>query len=160
MDLAFDLYIEDLKNKEGSSISQKEILQQDLEKLDKKIGRLIDLRIEENIEEATFKEKHTKLLKEKVDLELMMSQVKEENLEITLELLEEYKQAREITLLQQDIDPDHIQFGLYEYSQYALKNGSDQEKREIVKAMVNNLYIQNRFVSSKPLSRNDTGIST
>lgn len=74
--------------------------------------------------------------------------------------MEEYKHAREITLLQQDIDPDHIQFGLYEYSQYALKNGSIQEKREIVKAVGDIFYIQNRFISSKPVSRNDIGIST
>ncbi len=130
MDLAFDLYIEDLKNKEGSSISQKEIIQQDLEKLDKKIGRLIDLRIEENIEEATFKEKHTKLLKEKVDLELMMSQVKEENLEITLELLEEYKNRS--CSFQEMIRCDDFQV-----------------KRDLLNSALSNLCIGNQKVLSK-----------
>jgi hypothetical protein len=62
--------------------------------------------------------------------------------------IEEYKQAREITLLQQDIDPNHIQFGLYEYSQYALKNGSIQEKREVVKAVGELLYIHDKFISN------------
>lgn len=60
----------------------------------------------------------------------------------------EYKKAREMTLLQQDIDPDHVQFGLYEYSQYALNNGSDKEKKEIVKSFCKQLYVKDKFVSS------------
>lgn len=74
-----------------------------------------------------------------------------QTIKITSELeryMDEYKKAREITLLQQDIDPDHVEFGLYEYAQYALKNGSIQEKREIIKSMGTQLFISNQFISS------------
>lgn len=63
--------------------------------------------------------------------------------------IREYEKAREITLLQQDIDPDHVTFGLNEYAHYALRNGSIDEKREIVKALSRGLFISNKFVSSK-----------
>ncbi len=74
-----------------------------------------------------------------------------QTINITPELkryMNEYEKAREITLLQQDIDPDHIQFGIYEYSQYALKNGSIEEKREVITSIKTQLYIHNQFISS------------
>lgn len=65
--------------------------------------------------------------------------------------IEEYKKTREMILLEQDIDPDHKPLDIVEYSRYALRNGSMQEKREIVNAFGNMLYIHNQFVSSAPL---------
>lgn len=62
--------------------------------------------------------------------------------------IEQYKKARETILLQQDIDPDKMKFGIYEYAQFALKNGSIKEKQEIVKAISKRLKIRNRSICS------------
>ena len=64
--------------------------------------------------------------------------------------VEEYRKAREMILLQQDIDPNHNPMDIFEYSRYALRNGKIQEKREIVKSL-GALYIHRQFVSSSPL---------
>ena len=49
--------------------------------------------------------------------------------------MEAYRKTREIVLLERDISPGYELPSLPEYSRYALKNGSMQEKREIVKAL-------------------------
>ena len=63
-------------------------------------------------------------------------------------IMGEYEKAREITLLSQDIDPNHLIFGLFEYAQYALKSGSNQEKREIIKSVSEHLFIKNMYIAS------------
>lgn len=63
------------------------------------------------------------------------------------QFVDEYKKIREMILLRQDIDPEYKPFDFFEYSQYALKNGSYIEKRELIKSF-GSLYIHNRFVSS------------
>lgn len=65
--------------------------------------------------------------------------------------LEEYGKMRSMILLQQDIDPNHQPLDLFEYAKYALHNGSLEEKRELINALGENLYIHDRFVSSSPV---------
>lgn len=90
-DLAFDLYIEDLKNNHQSKGNQRTLLQQQIDAVDKKLERLLDLRLEENIDKEKYQEKQKKLKNEKTDLEIALSEVKDANLETTLEQLLDFK---------------------------------------------------------------------
>lgn len=64
--------------------------------------------------------------------------------------IEDYKKAREMILLSQDINPDHKPMNIMEYARYALHNGSMEEKREIVITLGKILYLHERFLSSTP----------
>lgn len=74
--------------------------------------------------------------------------------------IEVYKKTREMILIEQDIDPDSKPLELTEYARYAFKNGSMQEKREIVKALGRPLYIHDRSVCSMPNKLTDTKASS
>lgn len=65
--------------------------------------------------------------------------------------MEEYKKMREMILLQQDINPEHQPLDIKEYAKYALRNGSTEEKREVVKAFGNLLYLHRQIVCSAPI---------
>ena len=64
----------------------------------------------------------------------------------------EYEKVREVILLNQDIDPDYRPLDIYEYSKYALRSGTIDEKREIIKALGGLLYIHQQFVCSSPVN--------
>lgn len=66
--------------------------------------------------------------------------------------MEEYKKMREMILLQQDINPEHQPLDIKEYAKYALRNGSMEEKREVVKAFGNLLYLHRQIVCSAPIN--------
>lgn len=65
--------------------------------------------------------------------------------------MEEYRKTREMILLQQDINPDHKPLDTNEYAKYVLNNGSTQEKRELIRAFGEILYIHNQNVSSSKI---------
>lgn len=67
--------------------------------------------------------------------------------------IEEYSKTREIILLERDISPGYELPPLPEYSRYALKNGSMQEKREIIKALDGPLCIHNKSVCQCPTAK-------
>lgn len=60
-----------------------------------------------------------------------------------------YKCAREIILLNQDIDPDHQPLNFFEYFKYGLSNGTNQERRALAKLLGDKLYIRYKKVSSE-----------
>ena len=68
------------------------------------------------------------------------------------EYIAEYEKVRKVILLNQDIDPDSTPLDIYEYSKYALRSGTVDEKREIIKALGGLLYIHQRFVCSSPVN--------
>lgn len=68
--------------------------------------------------------------------------------------IDEYRRTREMILLQQDINPDHKPLNIIEYAKYALRNGEKQEKREIIKALGNTMYIHNRGICSSLTASN------
>ena len=90
-DLAFDIYIDELKSNYQNKSDQREILVKQIANLDKKLSRLLDLRLEEAIDKDSFLEKQRSLKSEKAELEIALLQVKEHKLETTLELLLDFK---------------------------------------------------------------------
>ncbi|MDZ4786720.1 MAG: recombinase family protein [bacterium] len=48
----------------------------------------------------------------------------------------------------QDINPDNKPISLMDYSNYAFRNGTMQEKREITNVLKRQLYIHNEIVTS------------
>lgn len=86
-DLSLDLYIEDYKKEFDNKVTVKDIVRKQIEQVDKKLDKLLNLHLEESIDNQTFKQKQKALKNEKTELEISLSQKKEENLDTTLELL-------------------------------------------------------------------------
>ncbi len=63
----------------------------------------------------------------------------------------EYKKMRDEILLAQDINPDNKPINFMDYANYAFRNGTIQEKREITNVLKRQLYIHNETVTSLPL---------
>jgi DNA invertase Pin-like site-specific DNA recombinase len=63
----------------------------------------------------------------------------------------EYKKMRDEILWAQDINPDNKPINLMDYANYAFRNGTTQEKREITNVLNRQLYIHNETVTSVPL---------
>ena len=63
----------------------------------------------------------------------------------------EYKKMRDEVLWTQDINPDNKPINLMDYANYAFRNGTMQEKREITNVLNRQLYIHNETVTSVPL---------
>lgn len=65
--------------------------------------------------------------------------------------IEKYKEVRETILLTQDINPDEKQVDFRDYAKHIFKNGTIEEKREIVKAVSGSemLFIHNENITSK-----------
>ena len=63
----------------------------------------------------------------------------------------EYKKMRDKILWAQDINPDNKSINLMDYTNYAIRNGTFQEKREITNVLNRQLYIHNETVTSLPL---------
>ena len=63
----------------------------------------------------------------------------------------EYKKMRDKILCAQDINPDKKSINLMDYANYAIRNGTFQEKREITNVLNRQLYIHNETVTSLPL---------
>lgn len=74
--------------------------------------------------------------------------------------IEAYRKIREMILVEQNIDPDWKPLELAEYARYALKNGSIQEKRELVKALGRPLYIHDQLICSMPNKLTGTKVSS
>jgi len=66
--------------------------------------------------------------------------------------IETYRKIREQVLLLKDINPDKEPVTFTEYARYVLNEGSDEEKRELVKVFDKTLYINNKEVCSSPIS--------
>lgn len=64
--------------------------------------------------------------------------------------IETYRTTREEILYQQNINPKCNPMGMKEYSQYILYNGTIEEKRDLVKALGRQMYIQNQTITSSP----------
>lgn len=65
--------------------------------------------------------------------------------------MDEYKKMRDEILWAQDINPDNKPINLMDYANYAFRNGTMQEKREITNVLKRQLYIHNETVTSLPL---------
>jgi len=65
--------------------------------------------------------------------------------------MDEYKKMRDEILWAQDINPDNKPINLMDYANYAFRNGTMQEKREITNVLNRQLYIHNETVTSVPL---------
>ena len=63
----------------------------------------------------------------------------------------EYKKMRDEILWAQDINPDNKPINFMDYANYAFRNGTIQEKREITNVLKRQLYIHNETVTSLPL---------
>lgn len=65
--------------------------------------------------------------------------------------IDKYKEVRETILLTQEINPDEKPIDFRDYARHVFKNGTDEEKREIVKAVSGSemLFIHNENITSK-----------
>ncbi|MCJ7804271.1 recombinase family protein [Patescibacteria group bacterium] len=66
--------------------------------------------------------------------------------------METYNKIREETLIQQNINPKDKALSFTEYAQHVLRNGTNEEKKEIAMAFGNQLYIHNGEVCGAPIS--------
>lgn len=64
--------------------------------------------------------------------------------------IDKYKEVRETILLTQDINPDEKTVDFRDYAKHVFKNGTDEEKREVVKAVSGSgmLFIHNQNITS------------
>lgn len=64
--------------------------------------------------------------------------------------IEHYKEVRESILLTQEINPNDKQIDFRDFSKHIFRNGSDEEKREIIKAVsgADMLFIHNKTITS------------
>lgn len=91
-----------------------------------------------------------KLLKE---LSLYIKMLNIDFTEISIKIsayVQNYKKVREIILLQQDVDPSHKPLDFIEYANYALYNGTVDEKRALIKAFNRKLYVKDQSISDNP----------
>lgn len=63
--------------------------------------------------------------------------------------MEDYKKIRDQVLLHQDIDPDSKPMDLRDYARYALKDGTMEQKQQLIQLFNNQLYIKDKTVVSK-----------
>jgi len=66
--------------------------------------------------------------------------------------IETYQKIREQVLVLQDISPGSGEISFTEYAKYILRDGNNEEKREIVKVFGKHPYINNKEVCSAPIS--------
>ncbi|MFH1601884.1 MAG: recombinase family protein [Candidatus Shapirobacteria bacterium] len=65
--------------------------------------------------------------------------------------IETYRKIREQVLLLKDINPGSGEVSFTEYAKYVLRDGADEEKREIVKVFGKHLYVHDKEVCSAPI---------
>ena len=65
--------------------------------------------------------------------------------------IETYRKIREQVLLLKDINPGTKPVSFTEYAKYVLNEGTDEDKRELVKVFGKTLYIHNKEVCSSPI---------
>ena len=65
--------------------------------------------------------------------------------------METYRKIREQVLVLQDINPGSEEISFTEYAKYVLRDGADEEKREIVKVFGKHIFIHNKEVCSGPI---------
>jgi len=65
--------------------------------------------------------------------------------------IDSYNKAREEALIQQNVNPKGKELTFAEYAQHILRNGTDQEKRDITTVFDKQLYIHNREVCGAPI---------
>ncbi|GAF77912.1 unnamed protein product, partial [marine sediment metagenome] len=66
--------------------------------------------------------------------------------------IETYRRIREQVLLLRDINPDKETVSFTEYAKYALNEGTNEDKREIVRVFDEPLYIHNKEACSSPIN--------
>jgi len=64
--------------------------------------------------------------------------------------MENFRKIQEQILLQKNINPNSEPLTFTDYAKYILKEGSDVEKREIVKVFGSHLYLHDKEVCSAP----------
>ena len=65
--------------------------------------------------------------------------------------MESYNKIREEALIQQNINPKGKELSFTEYASHILRNGTDQEKRELATVFGKQLYIHNKEVCGAPI---------
>ena len=128
-DIAFDIYKEKSMNEQKEGVSQKEVMEKQMVNIEVKLERLLDAYLNGNITEEVFKDKQKELQNEKSSLEIAIFQSKEQNPEITLELLESFKnQACQLEEM--------------------FENGDDEVRENLLKSVLWNLKIEKRNIAS------------
>lgn len=64
--------------------------------------------------------------------------------------METYNKIREEALIQQNINPKDKALSFTEYAQHILRNGTNEEKKEMAISFGNQLYIHNKEVCGTP----------
>ena len=66
--------------------------------------------------------------------------------------MELYNKIREEALIQQNINPKDKALSFTEYAQHILRNGTNEEKKEMALAFDRQLYLHNREVCGSPIN--------
>jgi len=66
--------------------------------------------------------------------------------------MEKFRLLRDETLIQQNINPEGKGLSFAEYAQHILRNGTNEEKKEMAMASGNQLYIHNKEVCGSPIN--------
>ncbi|MFV1917667.1 MAG: hypothetical protein ACC618_04280, partial [Patescibacteria group bacterium] len=62
-----------------------------------------------------------------------------------------YQKIQEQALLNQNMNPKLIKVRFAEYSKHLMKEGTDEEKLEVLKAFRKQLYLHNKEICSAPV---------
>ena len=65
--------------------------------------------------------------------------------------METYNKIREEALIQQNINPKGKALSFIEYAHHILRNGTNEEKKEMAMAFDKQLYLHNREVCGAPI---------
>ena len=66
--------------------------------------------------------------------------------------MQNYKWVRDEVLIQQNIDPETRPLKMVEYAKHVFYNGNRHEKRNIVQALEQQMYLHQRRIVSSPLN--------
>ena len=89
--LSLNMYADELKNKSLNKIGESQIIQEQIDNLKKKENRLLDMYLNQDIAKQIYESKKAEIEENLEDLNTALKNSKNNNPEITLELLEKFK---------------------------------------------------------------------
>ncbi len=131
--LSLELYKEELLNEHKLEDQSIKTRKNEISKIDNKIQKLVDMKLEEKIDEDLFKQTKERLLREKTELEKISVPIPFENIETTFELLDTIK-IRACNL------------------QKVFINGDSEVKKNLLDSVLSNCYIEDKKITKVNLN--------
>lgn len=128
--LSLEIYAEELRKTDSDKVNSKNLINDQLKTINKKLNVLLDRHLEGLIDTDTFKNKQKELLEEKTDLELSINYASNDTADSTLERLKKIKNQT---------------FDLGEMYRY----GNDEVRKDLLKSVLWNVKIKDKIIASK-----------